>query len=101
MGRLIEVQTGQGLPPRLVVRSGDLLVFEASGGHLRSGTESVELLGAFVKGVVGDNLQLLAPLGAPNAVVFFARNPGTAEVDVVVGDPWRSPKTLACRIVVE
>jgi len=31
MARLIEIQAGQGLPPALAVRVGDLLVFDATG----------------------------------------------------------------------
>jgi len=97
MARLIEIQTGQAL----AVRAGDLLVFEASGGHVRSGAQSVELLGAFLRSVVGDDGRVLSPQGAPNAVVFLARRPGPAEIDVVTGDPWHGPETVPVRVTVE
>lgn len=100
MGRLIEIQAAQGLPPSMAVRAGDLLVFEASGGHVRSGAEAVELLGAFLRSVVGDDRQVLSPLGAPNAVVFLARRPGSAKIDVVTGDPWHGSKTVPLEIIV-
>ncbi len=44
MGRLIEIETAQGLPSVLDVCVGDLLVFDASGGHVLSEPEVVELL---------------------------------------------------------
>jgi len=101
MGRLIEMQTDQDLPPSLVVSAGDLLVFEASGGHVRSGAEAVELLGAFLRSVVGNDGRVLSPQGAPNAVAFLALRPGSAKIDVVTGDPWHDPKTVPLLITVE
>jgi hypothetical protein len=100
MGRLIEIQTTQGLPPSLSVCVGDLLVFDASGGHVRSGADSVEFLGALMRSVVGENRQILAPLGAPNAAAFLARRTGAAEIDVIIGDPWHNPKTLVLALIV-
>lgn len=51
MGRLIEIQAEQILPSTLAIRAGDLLVFEASGGHVLSGEGAVELLGTFLRSV--------------------------------------------------
>jgi hypothetical protein len=101
MGRLIEVQHAQDLPARLTIRVGDVVVFGATGGHVHSGAKVVEILGAFVPGVLGDNGQILSPMGAPNAVLFVARRPGQATIDVVTGDPWHAPKTTALNITVE
>src|ERR687889_330858 len=98
MGRLIEVQHAQDLPTRLTIRVGDVLIFGATGGHVRSGAEVVEILGPFVRGVVGNNGQIISPMGAPNRVLFFARHPGRAMIDVVTGDPWHSPNNTALTI---
>ena len=100
MARLIEIQAGQALPRALAVRAGDLLVFEASGGRVDSGAGCVELLGAFLRGVVGDG-RVLSPEGAPNAVVFFAKSPGPARIGMATGDPWHGPRTVPVRVTVE
>ncbi len=101
MGRLIEVQHAQDLPTSLTIRVGDVLVFGATGGHVYSGAEVVEILGPFLPGVLGDDGQILSPMGAPNAVLFLARRPGRATIDVVTGDPWHTPETTALGITVE
>jgi hypothetical protein len=98
--RLIEIQGTQDLPPFLAVRTGDMLLFEASGGHVISGGEAVELLGAFLRSVVGDNQLVLSPQGAPNAVVFLARCPGPAKIDVITGDPWQGSVTVPLELIV-
>jgi hypothetical protein len=101
MGRLIEVQHARDLPTTLTITVGDVLIFGATGGHVHSGAEVVEILGPFVRGVVGDNGQIISPMGAPNRVLFLARHPGRATIDVVTGDPWHAPKTTALSITVE
>jgi hypothetical protein len=78
-----------------------MLVFGATGGHVHSGAEVVEILGAFVPGVLGNNGEILSPMGAPNAVLVLARRPGRATIDVVTGDPWHAPKTTALSITIE
>jgi len=40
-------------------------------------------------------------MGAPNAVLFLARRPGRATIDVVTGDPWRAPQTTTLDVTVE
>lgn len=45
--------------------------------------------------------RVLAPMGSPNAVLFHARRPGQAAIDVVTGDPWGSPATRRLTVVVE
>jgi hypothetical protein len=101
MSRLIEVQHAQDLPTSLTIKVGDVLYFGATGGHVHSGAEIVEILGPFLPGVVGDNGEILSPIGAPNTVLFFARRPGRATIDVVTGDPWHAPETTALSITVE
>ena len=100
MSRLIEIQASQCLPPSLAVCVGDLLLFESSGGYVQSGSEYLELLGAFLKSLMGTDQQVLSPLGAPNAVVFLARYPGIAEINVITGDPWHNPTTIAIEIII-
>jgi hypothetical protein len=101
MGRMIEVQRAQNLPTRLTIRVGDVLIFGATGGHVYSGAEVVEILGPFIRGVLGDNGRIVSPMGAPNRVLFLARHPGRARIGLVTGDPWRTPKTTALHITVE
>ncbi len=101
MSRLIDVRPDEeGLPPELVVAVGDVVRFAASGGQVRSGT-GVELLGVLSESVVGTDGSVLTPLGAPGAVLLRARSPGRAVVDVVSGDPFRSPVTRSVVIRVE
>ena len=101
MARLIEVQHAQNLPTNLTIRVGDALAFGATGGHVRSGADVVEILGPFLPGVLGDNGRILSPMGAPNTVLFLARRPGRATIDVVTGDPWHAPQTTALDITVD
>ncbi len=100
MARLIEIQAGQDLADPLVVHVGDLLLFDASGGCVRSGAEGVELLGAFLRSVVGSHGEVLSPMGSPNAVGFLARRPGPATIEVITGDPWHGSTPLLLRLLV-
>jgi hypothetical protein len=101
MARLIDIQRGQPLPASLTVRVGDVLMFEATGGHVHSGSDLVEILGPFVPGVVGDNGEILSPMGAPNAVLFLLHGPGRASIDVVTGDPWSASQTMMLELTVD
>ncbi len=101
MGRLIEIQQAQGFPSRLTIHVGDVLLFGATGGHVQFGTDVVEILGPFLQSVLGDSGQILSPAGAPNAVLFLARRPGRATIDVVTGDPWGASQTTTLAITVE
>lgn len=101
MGRLIEVPGGgRDVPGDLTVNVGDVLRFDATGGHVREGS-AVELLGIFVDSVVGTDGTVLAPMGAPNVVLFRGREPGRAAIDVVTGDPFRAPTSRVLTVVVE
>lgn len=101
MSRLIEIQpSAQDMPGDMTVGVGDLLRFAASGGRVREGA-AVELVGIFVESVLGTNGSVLAPMGSPNTVLFRARTPGRSAIDIVTGDPWRSPATRSMTVVVE
>lgn len=99
MARFIEVQAEQ-MPRTLSILVGDVVLFRASGGSVRSGSGIVEQLGAFVESVVGDNGAVLVPAGSPNVVMFRASTAGIASVAVVMGDPWREPRTTNVEMVV-
>lgn len=73
----------------------------AAGGHIRSGDDVVEMLGPFVQAVVGNEGEVVAPMGPPNTVLVRAREPGRAVLDLVVGDPFHSPQAVVLRIAVE
>jgi hypothetical protein len=101
MSRLIEVEIAPGCPDSLTIAVGDVLQFAASGGHVRAGAGTVEMLGPFRSALVGDNGEVLSPKGAPNAVFFLARRPGRATIDVVTGDPWHAPRTTILEVDVQ
>jgi len=101
MAHLIEFRSGEHLPKALTIKVGDLLMFGATGGHLRSGENVLEFLGAFVPAVLGDNGKILSPAAAPNSVFFLARVSGVAAIDIVKGDPWRAPVAIKLKITVE
>jgi hypothetical protein len=86
------------LSPAHEIAVGDILFFHASGGHVRSEGEVVELLGVFTTAVVGTNGQILEPAGPPNTVLFRARNPGEAKIAVMGGDPFHDSKKIEFRI---
>ena len=73
----------------------------ATGGRVQAGTEAIEIIGPFIPGVIGDNGEIFSPMGPPNKVLFLARRPGRATIDVITGDPWRSPKTTTVELIVE
>ena len=100
MGRYVDIRPDdEGLPAELVLAVGDVVRVAATGGGVRSGT-GVELLGILTEGVVGIDGSVLTPLGPPGAVLFRAREPGRAIVELVSGDPFREPltRTLAVRV---
>lgn len=101
MSRLIEVQDARMCSSPLTVHLGDVLLFRAAGGHVRSGGDVVELLGPFLPAVVGDDGNILTPMGPPNTVLFHARRPGRALIDVITGDPFQATRTTALGITVE
>jgi len=101
MPRLIEVQDAQLCPSPQTVVVGDVLHFHAAGGRLRAGRGIVELLGPFVSSVVGDQGQVMTPMGPPNTLLVRALKPGRAVIDLVTGDPFHAPRKTTVAIVVE
>jgi hypothetical protein len=101
MARLIEVQDARTCPSPLTVSLGDILLFRATGGRVRSGDDVVELVGTFLSAVLGDDGTILTPIGPPNTVLFRARRPGRARIDAVTGDPFHTPQTTTLDITVE
>jgi hypothetical protein len=98
MARLIEVQDVRVCPSPLTVQQGDVLLFRAAGGRVRSGGDVVEVLGPFLPAVLGDNGNILTAEGPPNTVLFRAHRPGRALIDVVAGDPFHTPQTTTLGI---
>jgi hypothetical protein len=101
MGRLIEVQDAQLCQSPLAICQGDLLCFYAVGGRVNSGGASLEKLGPFQQAVIGEQGDVIAAQGAPNRVLFLARRPGQASVDITTGDPWGSTQNVQLEIVVQ
>ena len=83
------------------MQPGDVLLFHASGGHVRSGADVVEMLPSLLSAVVGDNGAIVTPAGAPNTVLVRVHRPGRAVIDVVTGDPWHAPQATTRGITVE
>jgi hypothetical protein len=101
MARLIEVQSTQECRSPLLLRQGDLLLWRAAGGRVRSGKDVMEVLGPFVPAVLDDEGNVLTPLGPPNTVLFRARQPGQAQIEVVTGDPFHAPRKSAVGVTVQ
>jgi hypothetical protein len=100
MGRQIEVPDVNVAPKSMTIEVGDLLMFGGTGGHVKSGSAVLEMLGAFLPGLVTENGKILSPAGFPTSVMFLARHPGQVLVDVVTGDPFRAPQTTQFQIIV-
>jgi hypothetical protein len=101
VGRYIDIRPDEeGLPTELVLAVGDVVRVAATGGGLRTGT-GVELLGILTESVVGTDGCVLTPLGPPGAVLFRAREPGHAVLDLVSGDPFGEPLTRSLVVRVE
>jgi len=101
MGRLIELQDMRTCPASLTLRSGDVLLVHAPGGHVRSGSEVVEILGPLVPAVLGLDGSILSPVGPPNTVLFRALQPGRARIEIVTGDPFHKVRKTELGITVE
>jgi len=101
MARLIEIQDAQLCPSPLVIQVGDVLLLHATGGSVQSGTEYLQLIGPLLSAVLGDDGQIFTPEGAPNTVLFRAVEAGEAQVHVVAGDPWHSPRLVSITVRVE
>ena len=101
MPRLVEVRDAHGCDSLQTLKPGDVILFHAAGGHVHSGTETIEMLGPFRSAIVGDQSEILTPSGPPNTVLFRARQPGRAVIDVITGDPFASPKIATVNVTVD
>ncbi|MEV4079915.1 hypothetical protein ACGFJC_44690 [Nonomuraea fuscirosea] len=101
MARVIEFRPAEEVPESLTLRAGDLLMVWATGGRIRSGTDSLDLLGPFLIGVLGNDGQVHVPEGPPSMVALLARRPGRAEVEFALGHPWPAIRWTAMTFVVE
>jgi hypothetical protein len=100
MARLIEVQHAGALPSPLPVAPGDVLLVSATGAHLLSGGDVLELLGPLRSSVLADDGRILSPEGPPNTLLLRALRPGTAAVEIVSGDPWQGATRTRVEVVV-
>jgi hypothetical protein len=101
VARLIDVPADFGAVSPLVVRVGDVLAFAASGGHVSGGTRVLERLGPLLPAVVAVDGRVLVPEGPPSTLLFVARVPGRATLDVITGVPWQQPATTTYVVDVE
>jgi hypothetical protein len=90
LARIIEIRHPKTCPPSLHLGVGDLLVFSATGGHIRDGAEFVKFLGAYFTAALAPDGNIVSPAGTPNHAIFLTQAPGNAVIDVVTGDPWRA-----------
>jgi len=102
VGRLIEIDPSRRrIPRRVIIVAGDVLLIRATGGHVRSGEDAVHLLGALLTALLRENGHIIAPLGAPNRVIFVAQAAGDAVIDVVTGEPWGEFRTTILNVSVK
>jgi hypothetical protein len=101
MGRLIDIGNIAALPDALTLQTGDALMFAASGGYVRTGSEVMEMIGPFLVGVLGPTGEVLSPAGPPNSILFVARQRGEASIAVVTGDPFYAPTTTTLAVHVD
>jgi hypothetical protein len=78
-----------------------MLVFNATGGHIRDGAQFVQFLGAYLAAALAADGNIIAPAGNPNHAIFLAQAPGNAAIDVVTGDPWRTSDTTRLALTIE
>jgi hypothetical protein len=98
MARLIDIIDAAECPANLTLEAGDLLRFGATGGRVRSGSSAVEMLGPFIPGVLSNDGEIISPAGPPGTVLFLARRPGRAVIDVIIGDPFHTTATTTIAI---
>jgi hypothetical protein len=101
MTRLIEIENARACTPSLAVKVGDLLVFSAAGGRMKTSGPAVRFVGAFIRAVIGQNKAVIEPMGLPNVAIFEARQQGQATIDVISGDPFGTTETTTLLIIVE
>ncbi|MEO6732240.1 MAG: hypothetical protein ABIN01_13565 [Ferruginibacter sp.] len=93
MARLIDISDVGAMPSQIKVQKGDLLSFNASGGHVNAAPNVVEMLGPFTTGILIGTGEIIMPAGPPGIVMFYAKLVGKAQIDVVTGDSFTNPVT--------
>jgi hypothetical protein len=101
MAKLIEIGQAQDSPAHMVIRAGDVLLFKAGGGLIRVGADVLEMLGPFHPATIVRDGTPLSPEGPPSTVMFVARAPGAAIIEVISGDLWHKPVRTVVNVVVE
>jgi hypothetical protein len=101
MKRLVEIEDVRLVGPSITLSVGDVLLFNGTGGHVQSGDDILEYQGALLRALPGHDGTILTPAGAPNAVLFRARAPGQARIDVIKGDPWHRSEATILHVNVE
>jgi hypothetical protein len=86
MRRYIEVQNARSCPSPLCVQVGDVLVVYTAGARVRSGDQSIQLLGPFITAMVGQNGEIIEPAGNPGLVILRGLQPGLARVELILGE---------------
>ena len=101
MARLIEIDDAAACPSPLALRVGDVVLLRAAGARPPSGDDCIELLGPFIPAVLGDNAEILSPMGSPGTLLVVARRPGRASFMAIGGDPFHAPRATELSISVE
>jgi hypothetical protein len=57
-------------------------------------------LGLFVAGALTGDGEVVSAVGAPDATLFHALEPGRALIDLFTGDPWRDPRRTTVAVEV-
>jgi hypothetical protein len=83
MANFIEAAVEGKLPASISMHQGDVLSVPATGGRLIKGGEVLELLGPFYPAFLNAVGELIAPSGSPNQLLFLARKPGMATIEVI------------------
>ncbi|MET7247210.1 hypothetical protein ABZT49_28060 [Methylobacterium sp. EM32] len=90
---MIDVPSQTALPAAISLRMGDVLLVRATGGAVAAG-DAVECLGALGAAALHPDGSVLAAMGGPDAVVFRARAPGRATIEVVRGSSPGGPSRI-------
>jgi CBS-domain-containing membrane protein len=98
--RLVEIQRAEDAPATVRLQTGDVLSIGGSGGILKDGESALTFIGAFLPAVCTTTGAVVAPMGAPSIVLFVARAPGSATIEVIGGDPWSASTRTTIAIVV-
>jgi hypothetical protein len=101
MAKLIEIDQARDSPANVMIGAGDVLLFKAGGGLIRAGAGVLEMLGPFRPATIMHDGRPLSPEGLPSMVIFVARAPGAAIIEVVSGDLWQKPIRTVVNVVVE